>query len=181
MPSRSRSHGLPGYVRIAIVLVAGGVGVIIPGFKDVIIALIKVLSGLQPSPEVPYWVGLVLVGTGVLVLAGGAFGGALISRLVPGRLGFKVKYSSGSKRLHKLRTGTTVQLGRAQENDMIIDDEYVSRHHCLITVSDDYVVVRDLDSHNPTKINGVKGRSGVVAVNEALIVGRTELTLVRLT
>jgi hypothetical protein len=46
-------------------------------------------------------------------------------------------------------------------------------------VSDDYVVVRDLDSHNLTKINGVKGRAGIVSVNESLVVGRTELTLVR--
>jgi hypothetical protein len=45
-------------------------------------------------------------------------------------------------------------LGRWQDNDIVIDDRWVSRHHARIRHQDDQYLVEDLGSKNGTQVNG---------------------------
>ncbi len=48
----------------------------------------------------------------------------------------------------------TMNLGRVGDNDIVLDDDSVSRRHAELEVSDDGVLLRDLGSANGTTVNG---------------------------
>lgn len=48
----------------------------------------------------------------------------------------------------------TINIGRSNDNDFILDDTSVSRYHGRIDCTDDGLVVKDLDSTNGTFVNG---------------------------
>jgi hypothetical protein len=45
-------------------------------------------------------------------------------------------------------------IGRWEDNDVIVDDRWVSRHHAQIEVQDEQYTIQDLDSKNGTLVNG---------------------------
>jgi DNA-binding winged helix-turn-helix (wHTH) protein len=45
-------------------------------------------------------------------------------------------------------------IGRWHDNDVVVDDRWVSRHHARVVKQDDHYVVEDLDSKNGTFVNG---------------------------
>ncbi|MEU3601774.1 FHA domain-containing protein [Streptomyces sp. NPDC006798] len=64
----------------------------------------------------------------------------------------------------------TVRIGRAPENDLVVDDLTVSRHHAeLRTRPDGSYEIADIGSHNGTFLNGVA--VSVAAVGEGDVVG----------
>ena len=54
---------------------------------------------------------------------------------------------------HAVREGPTA-IGRAQENDIVITDALVSRHHAQITLDGGTCQITDLGSGNGTFLNG---------------------------
>jgi predicted component of type VI protein secretion system len=62
-------------------------------------------------------------------------------------------------------------LGRHPECDIQIDSRKISRRHCCIAQVDDYLVVRDLDSTNGIRINGVRVVEGRLQPGDELTVG----------
>ena len=59
-----------------------------------------------------------------------------------------------------LRSRATVRIGRAAENDIVLDDVRVSRNHALVvTLPDGSIEVRDLGSSNGTFVNGRRARA----------------------
>ena len=46
-------------------------------------------------------------------------------------------------------------IGRGSEADLTINDSWASRRHCLLTSEHGTLMVRDLDSRNGTRVNGV--------------------------
>jgi predicted component of type VI protein secretion system len=62
-------------------------------------------------------------------------------------------------------------LGRHPECDIQIDSRKISRRHCCIAQVDDYLVVRDLDSTNGIRINGVRVLEGKLRVGDELTIG----------
>ena len=46
-------------------------------------------------------------------------------------------------------------IGRWQDNDIVIDDRWVSRHHARIRRQGDTYFIEDLDSKNGTRVNGM--------------------------
>ena len=50
--------------------------------------------------------------------------------------------------------GNRLTLGRTQENDVVLDDPQVSRHHAQVTQQGDQIIVEDLGSTNGTLVNG---------------------------
>src|SRR6059058_5228096 len=62
-------------------------------------------------------------------------------------------------------------LGRHPECDVQIDSRKISRRHCCIAQVDDYLVVRDLDSTNGVRINGVRVTEGRLKPGDELTVG----------
>lgn len=55
---------------------------------------------------------------------------------------------------HILTEGTAHTIGRASSVEWRIDDERVSRYHCVLWVNHGEVYIRDLGSRNGTYING---------------------------
>ena len=62
-------------------------------------------------------------------------------------------------------------LGRHPECDIQIDSRKISRRHCCIAQVDDYLVVRDLDSTNGIRINGVRTIEGKLQPGDELTIG----------
>ncbi len=68
-----------------------------------------------------------------------------------------------------------IKIGALDDNDIILEDDTVSRHHCRIVQEDDAYVVIDLDSTNGTHINGVRIREAYLSANVVVSVGNTEV------
>ena len=47
-----------------------------------------------------------------------------------------------------------ITVGRALDNDVILDDPYVCPHHLALEVESGHVTLEDLDSVNGTLVNG---------------------------
>lgn len=62
-------------------------------------------------------------------------------------------------------------LGRHPECDIQIDSRKISRRHCCIAQVNDYLVVRDLDSTNGIRINGVRVVEGTLRPGDELTIG----------
>ncbi len=62
-------------------------------------------------------------------------------------------------------------VGRHPECDVQIDSRKISRRHCCIAQVHDYLVVRDLDSTNGIRINGVRVVEGRLLPGDELTLG----------
>lgn len=56
---------------------------------------------------------------------------------------------------HLLLSRGDYYIGRGPECKIRLDSELVSRQHCLLRVTDDAIVLRDLASRNGTLVNGI--------------------------
>jgi predicted component of type VI protein secretion system len=72
---------------------------------------------------------------------------------------------------HILLDKPILLLGRHQECDIQLNSRKVSRRHCCIAQVSDYLVIRDLDSTNGIRINGVKTREGKLRPGDELTIG----------
>lgn len=50
--------------------------------------------------------------------------------------------------------GAITTIGRWQDNDVVVDDRWVSRHHARLRRDGDQYIIEDLDSKNGTLVNG---------------------------
>lgn len=62
-------------------------------------------------------------------------------------------------------------LGRHPECDVQIESRKISRRHCCIAQVNDYLVVRDLDSTNGIRINGVRVVEGRLNSGDEVMIG----------
>lgn len=72
---------------------------------------------------------------------------------------------------HILLDKPILLLGRHQECDIQLNSRKVSRRHCCIAQVNDYLVIRDLDSTNGIRINGVKTCEGKLRPGDELTIG----------
>jgi general secretion pathway protein E len=68
-----------------------------------------------------------------------------------------------------------ITIGRQGDNDIVIEDERSSRHHCVLEPISGGYVLRDLDSRNGTKIAGQRITEAEVAFGGAFNIGKTTL------
>lgn len=68
-----------------------------------------------------------------------------------------------------------VVIGAGRDADIRIDGMGVSRHHLAVSVDDDNVRVRDLDSVNGTHINGIPVNEDDLRDGDILTVGETQI------
>ena len=68
-----------------------------------------------------------------------------------------------------------VTIGRALDNDVIIDSAEVSRHHARVEYRDGQFRVQDLNSTNGTGVNGKPANNSTIAVGEQLTLGSVGL------
>ncbi|MEZ4468450.1 MAG: sigma 54-interacting transcriptional regulator [bacterium] len=68
-----------------------------------------------------------------------------------------------------------VTLGAMEDNDLVLDDDTVSRYHCRIYQEGNSYVLKDLDSTNGTFINGVRIKEAYLKPGVTLMLGNTRI------
>ena len=83
---------------------------------------------------------------------------------------------TGEGREFKLRAKAT--LGRAPDNDIILEDPKVSRHHAVIAFTEERYSITDLESANGTFVNEIRvvRESHPLRAEDVISLGDTELT-----
>jgi ABC transport system ATP-binding/permease protein len=83
---------------------------------------------------------------------------------------------------HQLSLGRVMRIGRALENELVVSDLQVSRHHAEFRASPDgRFEIHDLGSHNGTYVNGQplhKSGSAVITAQDTVAVGHSTFRLV---
>ncbi|SDM10104.1 ABC transporter ATP-binding protein/permease [Streptomyces wuyuanensis] len=83
---------------------------------------------------------------------------------------------------HQLSLGRVMRIGRALENDLVVSDLQVSRHHAEFHATPDgRFEIRDLGSHNGTYVNGqplAKSGTALIGPNDTVGVGHSTFRLV---
>ena len=57
----------------------------------------------------------------------------------------------------------TLRIGKAPDNDLVLPDDTVSRHHCELVRSKGGIHVKDLGSTNGTRVQGARITEAVTA------------------
>lgn len=65
-----------------------------------------------------------------------------------------VRPAVGEKNTYRITDNFTI--GRADDNDLMLDDTFASQHHAKILATGDGFVLQDLDSTNGTFLDGAK-------------------------
>ena len=68
-----------------------------------------------------------------------------------------------------------ITIGSMEDNDIVLTDDTVSRHHCRIVQEDVEYVAHDLHSTNGTFINGVRIREAILSPGQILGVGNNQI------
>jgi len=71
-----------------------------------------------------------------------------------------------------------LKIGCAPDNDLVLDDPYVSGWHCVVTRESGRFLVVDCGSRNGTFLGGVRVGSGELTPGARLTVGRTAMRVV---
>ncbi|MFI6108751.1 FHA domain-containing protein [Streptomyces sp. NPDC051310] len=83
---------------------------------------------------------------------------------------------------HQFALGRVMRIGRALENELVVSDLQVSRHHAEFHATPDgRFEIRDLGSHNGTYVNGqplAKSGSALIGPNDIVGVGHSTFRLV---
>ena len=75
--------------------------------------------------------------------------------------------------------GAVLRIGRAVDNEVVLPDERVSRHHGLITIAHGSLVYRDLASANGSYLRGARVSEVALGPGDELTLGSTSLRLVQ--
>src|SRR4051794_5346872 len=73
---------------------------------------------------------------------------------------FRLQIIGGpNKGIEQFSDGPELSIGTARGNHLVLTDRAVSRHHCVITVTPQGYLVRDLGSTNGTTVSGLRVES----------------------
>ncbi len=84
---------------------------------------------------------------------------------------------TGRARGTRRKLDERLRVGAARDNDLVLPDDTVSRHHCELVREARGVLVRDLGSTNHTRVGQAVVREALVEVGATLSVGGVELML----
>jgi len=70
-----------------------------------------------------------------------------------------------------------VSIGRDPDNDIVLNDNRCSRHHCLITIQNGQIFAQDVGSKSGIYLNGNKFNEVMIPVNQQFQIGDTLLSL----
>jgi pSer/pThr/pTyr-binding forkhead associated (FHA) protein len=71
-----------------------------------------------------------------------------------------------------------VVIGRTPDNDLQIEERYVSRHHCQVITTADGSVIEDLNSTNGIYLKGKRMRRHHLNDGDVITIGRREIVYV---
>jgi DNA-binding NtrC family response regulator len=93
-------------------------------------------------------------------------------------IGVVVVVLSGTSRAMTKRVGARLRIGKAPDNDLVLHDATVSRHHCeIFRRADGVLMVQDAGSRNGTRVGGARVREAELNVGTTLSVGGVDLVL----
>ena len=92
-------------------------------------------------------------------------------------LAIQVTILSGSKKGATHALNDKVKIGKAPDNDIVLADDTVSRHHCELVRVADGILIRDLGSTNGTRVSGARVQEGTFPPGTILKVGEVEIAL----
>ncbi|MDQ1353185.1 MAG: hypothetical protein QG657_3491 [Acidobacteriota bacterium] len=72
---------------------------------------------------------------------------------------------------------STITIGRNNDNDLVIREDFISRNHVRITVSEHAITVKDLGSTNGINVQGEKVKEAAIKIGESFILGKMEFFL----
>jgi len=87
----------------------------------------------------------------------------------------KFVWESSGRRKEKLFDQAVVTLGAMDDNDLVVNEETVSRYHCKVMQEQDGYVLVDLSSTNGTFINRVRIREAYLKSGCTVQLGKIEL------
>ncbi|GAA4292877.1 FHA domain-containing protein [Mycobacterium paraffinicum] len=90
---------------------------------------------------------------------------------------FQALRPSRSGAIHKPSGALTI--GRATDNDVVIQDVLASRHHAFLTQTPLGTEIRDAHSVNGTFVNGVRVGSAVLTEGDVVTIGNVDLVFTR--
>jgi transcriptional regulator with GAF, ATPase, and Fis domain len=94
-----------------------------------------------------------------------------------GNSGITAVVLSGSAKGASRLIRDVLRIGKASDNDLVLSDDTVSRHHCELSRARDGIHVRDLGSTNGTKVQGARVTEAVASPGSVLKVGEVEIIL----
>jgi hypothetical protein len=71
--------------------------------------------------------------------------------------------------------GALISIGRASDNDVIVDDAMVSRHHCQLRLQHGAYSFADLGSRNGSFVNGQQVSQVALGPGDRIQIGETEI------
>jgi transcriptional regulator with GAF, ATPase, and Fis domain len=84
---------------------------------------------------------------------------------------------TGRARGQRAKVGERLRIGKSSDNDLVLPDDTVSRHHCEVVRTPRGLVVRDLGSTNHTRIGRSRVTEATLEPGATLTVGDVELIL----
>jgi transcriptional regulator with GAF, ATPase, and Fis domain len=84
---------------------------------------------------------------------------------------------SGQARGQRVRVERRMRIGKAPDNDLVLPDDTVSRHHCELERGVSGIVLRDLGSTNHTRVGRTTVREATIEPGVTIVVGNVELLL----
>lgn len=95
----------------------------------------------------------------------------------PPRAGLRVRVA-GAPEQSVILDGTVLTIGRAPDNDLVLADARVSRHHAQISGRAGRLVLVDLGSTNGTIVNGARVTEIVLGFGDKVALGTTRIEVV---
>jgi len=68
-------------------------------------------------------------------------------------------------------------IGRANDNDIVLNVKTVSGYHCKISIEDGQFILRDLDSTNGTKVNDRKAKKSIIKPGKNIELSSVKITV----
>ncbi len=94
-----------------------------------------------------------------------------------GQVGLQAVILSGNHKGTSVVLSGHTRIGKSSDNDIVLTDDTVSRHHCELLRAPDGVHVRDLESTNGTRVDGTRIREAVLGAGQVLKVGEVEISI----
>jgi len=91
------------------------------------------------------------------------------------RRAFLTVSTRGSVPVHFDLGGALIGIGRASDNDVIVDDPMVSRHHCQLKLQHGAYSFTDLGSRNGSTVNGEPVTQIALGPGDLIRIGDTEI------
>lgn len=87
---------------------------------------------------------------------------------------------TGAEAVRRIELGDApVQIGRLAGNTLVLDDNLISRKHCIFTKTGTQYAVQDLGSSNGTYVNGERiTRAAVLQTGDVISVGRFQIRFI---